>query len=43
MQSDLLTAALRSVEKYLGLDKLYVLGTNCGNQLSCIFVILIYP
>ena len=24
-------AALRSVEKYLGLEKLYVLGTNCGN------------
>lgn len=23
-------AALRSVEKYLGLEKLYVLGTNCG-------------
>jgi hypothetical protein len=25
------TTALRSVEKYLGLEKLYVLGTNCGN------------
>ncbi|KAH0470061.1 hypothetical protein IEQ34_001619 [Dendrobium chrysotoxum] len=27
--SDFLPAALRSVEKYLGLEKLYVLGTNC--------------
>ncbi|KAJ8451189.1 hypothetical protein Cgig2_013961 [Carnegiea gigantea] len=26
---DYLTAALRSVEKYLNLEKLYVLGTNC--------------
>jgi hypothetical protein len=26
------TTALRSVEKYLGLEKLYVLGTNCGNN-----------
>ena len=23
-------AALRNVEKYLGLEKLYILGTNCG-------------
>lgn len=23
-------AALRNVEKHLGLEKLYVLGTNCG-------------
>lgn len=28
-KSNFLTAALRSVEKHLGLDKLYVLGTNC--------------
>jgi len=27
---DYLPAALRSVEKYLNLEKLYVLGTNCG-------------
>lgn len=26
--------ALRSVEKYLGLEKLYVLGTNCGENLT---------
>lgn len=32
-----LTAALRSVEKYLNLEKLYVLGTNCGKQLYVLF------
>jgi hypothetical protein len=26
--------ALRKVEKYLGLEKLYVLGTNCGKHVS---------
>jgi coenzyme F420-reducing hydrogenase beta subunit len=26
--------ALRKVEKYLGLEKLYVLGTNCGKHIS---------
>lgn len=29
--------ALRSVEKYLGLDKLYVLGTNCVDNGRCVF------
>ncbi len=28
----LVGAALRSVEHHLGLEKLYVLGTNCGEK-----------
>jgi hypothetical protein len=30
--------ALRSVEKYLGLEKLYVLGTNCVDNGRCVYV-----
>lgn len=29
LYTDAQVQALRSVEKYLGLEKLYVLGTNC--------------
>ncbi|KAI7735646.1 hypothetical protein M8C21_005193, partial [Ambrosia artemisiifolia] len=37
--------ALRSVEQYLNLDKLYVLGTNCGNLLFTTHIhnIFLYP
>lgn len=34
MQNNFLkSAALRSIEHHLNLEKLYVLGTNCGNYM----------
>lgn len=36
-------AALRSVEQHLGLEKLYVLGTNCGESIDQLKLISCTP